>query len=101
MISTYSVPRVEYIETDYYIVLPPLEQNYGGAFAVRGQCTFHQYIIEFINTTKENKMKEVLLSIFTTALFAVPVVDAVAVDGSVKVTYKGQLKVNLCTVKRT
>ena len=46
-------------------------------------------------------MKEVLLSIFTTALFAVPVVDEVAVDGSVKVTYKGQLKVNLCTVKRT
>ena len=36
MISTYSVPRVEYIETDYYIVLPALEQNYGGAFAVRG-----------------------------------------------------------------
>ena len=63
--------------------------------------TFHQYIIEFINTTKEHKMKEVLLSICTTALFAVPVVDAVAVDGSVKVTYKGQLKVNLCTVKRT
>lgn len=45
--------------------------------------TFHQYIIEFINTTKENKMKEVLLSICTTALFAVPVVDAVVVDGSV------------------
>ena len=63
--------------------------------------TFHQYIIEFINTTKENKMKEVLLSICTAALFAVPVVDAVAVDGSGKVTYKGQLKVNLCTVKRT
>ena len=63
--------------------------------------TFHQYIIEFISTTKENKMKEVLLSICTTALFAVPVVDAVAVDGSGKVTYKGQLKVNLCTVKRT
>ena len=101
MISTYSVPRVEYVETDYYIVLPALEQNYGGAFAVRGQCTFHQYIIEFINTTKEKKMKEVLLSICTTALFAVPVVDVVAVDGSGKLTYKGQLKVNLCTVKRT
>ena len=86
MISTYSVPRVEYIETNYYIVLPPLEQNYGGAFAVRGQCTFHQYIIEFINTTQENKMKELLLSIFTTALFAVPVVEAVDVDGSGKVT---------------
>ena len=101
MISTYSVPRVEYVETDYYIVLPALEQNYGGAFAVRGQCTFHQYIIEFINTTKEDKMKEVPLSVCTTALFAVPVVDAVAVDGSGKLTYKGQLKVNLCTVKRT
>ena len=35
MISTYSVPRVEYVETDYYIVLPALEQNYRGAFAVR------------------------------------------------------------------
>ena len=28
-------------------------------------------------------MKEVLLSIWTTALFAVPVVDAVAVDGRI------------------
>ena len=46
-------------------------------------------------------MEKVLLSTCTTALFAVPVVDAVAVDGSGKVTYKGQLKVNLCTVKRT
>ena len=44
-------------------------------------------------------MKEVLFSMCTTALFAVPVVDAVAVDGSGKVTYKGQLKVNLCTLR--
>ena len=63
--------------------------------------TFHQCIIEFINTTKENKMKEVLLSVCTTALFAVPVVDAVAVDGSGKVTNKGQMKVNLYIFKRT
>ena len=46
-------------------------------------------------------MKEVLLSVCTTALFAVPVVDAVAVDGSGKVTNKGQMKVNLYTFKRT
>ena len=46
-------------------------------------------------------MKEVPLSVCTTALFAVPVVDAVAVDGSGKVTYKGQMKVNLSTFKRT
>ena len=63
--------------------------------------TFHQCIIEFINTTKENKMKEVLLSVCTTALFAAPVVDAVAVDGSGKVTYKGQMTINLRTFKRT
>ena len=92
MISTYSVPGVEYIETDCYILLPPLEQNYGGAFPVRGLCTFHQCIIEFINTTKQNKVKEVLPSVCTTAFFAVPDVDAVAVDGSGKVTYKGQRK---------
>ena len=46
-------------------------------------------------------MKEVLLSVCTTALFAAPVVDAVAVDGSGKVTYKGQMTINLRTFKRT
>ena len=49
---------------------------------------FHLCTIEFINTTKENKIEEVLLSICVTALFAVPVADAVAVDGSGKVTYE-------------
>ena len=37
-------------------------------------------------------MEEVLLSICVTALFAVPVVDAVAVDGSGKVTYEVKWK---------
>ena len=44
-------------------------------------------------------MKEVLLSVCTTALSGVPVVDAVAVNGSGKVTYKVQMKVNLCTLR--